>query len=68
MANQGHRVNSVYMGAPFRDARLKIDRAKKHIADFEAAVITQKNTYTATIEHRPDTGVDRVLIPCYQSA
>lgn len=43
------------MGASFRDARLKIDRAKKHLSDFRSAVIAQNDTFTATIEYHPDT-------------
>jgi hypothetical protein len=38
------------MSADYRDARLKIDRAKKHIADFTCAHIALENSYTSTIE------------------
>jgi hypothetical protein len=45
------------MGAALcRDARLKIERAKKHIADLESAIYALENTCTSTIEHRPDGG------------
>lgn len=44
------------MSAAYRDARLKIRRAKKHIADFTAAVIALEDTCTATIEHHAEGG------------
>jgi hypothetical protein len=44
------------MGAPYKDARLKINRAKKHITDFTAAVIALENTCTATVEHHAEGG------------
>lgn len=44
------------MGAFYRDARLKIERAKKHIADVHTAIDALENSCTATIEYRPDGG------------
>jgi hypothetical protein len=44
------------VSAFYRDARLKVDRAKKHIADVDSALVALKNTSTATIEYRPDGG------------
>lgn len=52
---------SFFMSAFFRDARLKIERAKKHIADFESAVMAQEDTYTVTIEHHPETGAQSLV-------
>jgi hypothetical protein len=48
--------DSQIVSAPFRDARLKIDRAKKHIAEFTAAHIALENSCTSTIQDRPDGG------------
>jgi hypothetical protein len=45
----------------FRDAYLKIDRANKHIADFQLTVIAQQDTYTTTIEHHPDIGAQSLI-------
>lgn len=44
------------MGTTYKDARLKIKRAKIHIADFTAAVIALENTCTATIEYHAEGG------------
>lgn len=44
------------MGAFYRDARLKIERAKKHIADVDTAIDALENSCIATIEYRPDGG------------
>lgn len=54
----------------FRDARLKIDRAKKHIADLQAAVIVQEDTYTDTIEHHPESGAQSLIheFPSFEKA
>lgn len=38
------------MAALYKDARLKVDRAKKHIADFTAAMIALENACTVTVE------------------
>jgi hypothetical protein len=45
----------------FRDAYLKIDRANKHIADFQLTVIAQQDPYTTTIEHHPDIGAQSLI-------
>ena len=44
------------MTAQFRDARLKVERANKHIADLESAIEALEHTCTSTIEYRPDGG------------
>lgn len=44
------------MGAFYRDARLKMERAKKHIADMDSAIVALENTCTVAIEQRPDGG------------
>lgn len=44
------------MSAVYKDARLKVTRAKKHIADFTAAVIALEDTCTATVEHNAGGG------------
>jgi len=44
------------MAARYKDARLKIERAKKHIADFTAAVIALEDTCTAAIEPHAQGG------------
>src|ERR1700730_11338172 len=41
--------------AQFKDARLKIKRADKHIADLETAIGLLKENCTATIEINPET-------------
>jgi hypothetical protein len=44
------------MSKPFRDARLKVQRANKHIADLEAAISALKESYTATVVQNSNTG------------
>jgi hypothetical protein len=44
------------MSKLFRDARLKVQRANKHIADLEAAISALKENYTATVVQNIDTG------------
>jgi hypothetical protein len=44
------------MSKLFRDARLKVRRANKHIADLEAAISALKENYTATVVQNIDTG------------
>src|ERR1700731_3577596 len=44
------------MSEVFRDARLKVQRANKHIADLEAAILALKENYTATVVQNVDTG------------
>jgi hypothetical protein len=44
------------MDETYKDARLKVKRAKKHIADFTAAVIALENTCTATVEYHAQGG------------
>jgi hypothetical protein len=44
------------MNEVFRDARLKVQRANKHIADLEAAIFALKENYTATVVQNIDTG------------
>jgi hypothetical protein len=44
------------MSKLFRDARLKVQRANKHIADLEAAISALKENYTATVVQNSDTG------------
>jgi len=40
----------------FHSARLKIDRAKHHIADVESVITALPNSYTATVEINPKGG------------
>jgi hypothetical protein len=49
------------MSAFFRDARLKIDRAKKHIADLKTAIVALEDTYRATIEQHPNTTAQSLI-------
>jgi len=44
------------MSKLFGDARLKVQRANKHIADLEAAISALKENYTATVVQNIDTG------------
>jgi hypothetical protein len=44
------------MSATYKDARLKVKRAKKHIADFAAAIVALEDTCTATIEDQAQGG------------
>jgi hypothetical protein len=48
-------IDFMLMSAFYRDARLKIERAKKHLSDFNAAIVSLENTCTATIEHHQDS-------------
>lgn len=49
------------MGAFFRDARLKIKRADKHIGDLKTAIILLEKTYTSTIKIDEHTGQESVI-------
>lgn len=40
----------------FKAARLKVDRAKKHIADFNAAAVAIPDRYVSTVEIHPQHG------------
>jgi hypothetical protein len=44
------------MSAIYKDARLKLKRAKKHIADFTAAVNALEDACTATVEYHAQGG------------
>jgi hypothetical protein len=44
------------LSAFYGDAHLKVKRAKKHIADFTAAIIALEDTCTATVEHHAKGG------------
>lgn len=44
------------MNEIFRDSRLKVQRANKHIADLDAAISALKENYTATVVPNSDTG------------
>ena len=44
------------MSKLFRDARLKVQRANKHIADLETAISVLKENYTAIVVQNIDTG------------
>jgi hypothetical protein len=44
------------MSAFYKDARLKIERAQKHIADFTEALIALENTCTSTVEYNANGG------------
>jgi hypothetical protein len=44
------------MSKPFRDARLKIKRADKHIADLDAVIVGLKDSYSSTVEPNRETG------------
>ena len=44
------------MGALYRDARLKVERAKKHITDFTATLIALEDACTATIGYHAQGG------------
>jgi hypothetical protein len=44
------------MSDPFESARLKIDRAKHHIAELETIILALSNSYTATVEINPNGG------------
>jgi hypothetical protein len=49
------------MGTVFRDARLKIKRANKHIADLKEAIASLKDTYTAMVQKDADTGYQNIV-------
>ena len=49
------------MSASYRDARLKVDRAKKHISDLKADIVALEDTSTATIEYHPDSHAQSVV-------
>jgi hypothetical protein len=44
------------MGAFYKDARLKVDWAKEHSANVDAAVYALEETHIAAIEHHPNGG------------
>jgi hypothetical protein len=48
------------MGAPFRDARLKIERANKHIADLELAISALEEANIATVQEDTNTRTEIV--------
>jgi hypothetical protein len=48
------------MGAPFRDARLKIDRAKEHVRDLESAISALEEDAISTTQGDTDTGTELV--------
>lgn len=41
----------------FRNSLFKVDRAKKHIADLNAAVLALQDSYASSVEHNSETGV-----------
>ncbi len=45
----------------FRDARLKVQRADKHIEDLEAAILSLKESYTATVDENNETGHQELI-------
>lgn len=53
----------------YRDARLKIERAKKHIADFTASMVAVEDACTATIEYHQKGGESLIHeIPNHRNA
>jgi hypothetical protein len=58
------------MATIFRDARLKIDRADKHISDLKEAILRLEDTYTSTIKIDRDSGHQGVIytFPKFQDA
>ena len=44
------------MGTIYTDARLKVDRANKHISDLKRIIVEFEDTDAATIEVHPETG------------
>jgi len=58
------------MGALFRDARLKIDRAKKHIADMQTAILVLEKSKTATVQRNTETRYQELVhdIPGWETA
>jgi hypothetical protein len=49
------------MSTLFRDARLKIDRANKHVADIKAIILSLEKTYTVTVEENAKTGFQDLI-------
>lgn len=49
------------MDERFADARLKIDRANKHIRDAEDVVLSLVQSFTVAVSHDPDTGVQNLV-------
>lgn len=49
------------MAAQFRDARLKIKRANKHIADLERAILSLKESHTVTVQPNEQTGYQELI-------
>jgi hypothetical protein len=43
----------------FRDARLKIERANKHISDLEARLYGLQNKILVSVEKNPHEGAER---------
>lgn len=58
------------MSSLFRDARLKVQRANKHIADLEGAIFALKENYTSTVVQNSDTGHQDLIhvIPEFDAA
>jgi hypothetical protein len=48
----------------FRDARLKIDRAYKHIREIEAAILSLHEAYVSSIEKDANTGGHSIKYEC----
>lgn len=48
----------------FDDARLKIDRADKHIAELNAVIVSLKDNYTASVEQNSETGHQNLIHAC----
>src|SRR5712692_9389078 len=49
------------MCAIFREARLKIDRANKHIADLKVAILALENTKSSTVQLNTKTGFQELI-------
>jgi hypothetical protein len=57
------------MGAFYKDARLKVERAKKHIADFTVSMIALEDACTSTIEYHEQGGQSLIHeIPDHRNA
>jgi hypothetical protein len=58
------------MAAFYRDAHLKIGRAKKHVEDFKAAILAQEDTYSSTIQHHHESGAESLIheFPDFENA
>lgn len=54
----------------FRDARLKVTRAKKHIEDLKAAIVALEATYVSRIQHHPQFNAQSLVheVPNVESA